>query len=370
MNNLGKLLGRVSVLRIGLFVLLWGSLSYPIIRANLPMLGEPQYAAIDDPPRVTQLAFAPTLLRAVADPEINENAVRIAWVSASPVLYGDLSNPPSTEQPPGFIQTPIAETLSASLGRPVAVEAYTMPNSRLVEKFLTAYQALQTQPDAIIVSLTYWDYSDHWVSMPAHANFRVGLIARNPLALLQDDSLLPFLHAGEIGWAIGAALMPTLTYRMEIGAELRDRYGALDPLTYPVGTSATPGADQARNEAIYTFETTAEPVGDETLEGRIGNEGVLAGLLDMLVQSGIPAIVYIDPTQRLEGPETRGLEAALSRYRSGLPAESTLAIESRALNRFLEGINFRNTNHLAEPAQSMTDYLSFQIETVLGQISG
>jgi hypothetical protein len=100
---------------------------------------------------------------------------------------------------------------------------------------------------------------------------------------------------------------------------------------------------------------------------RIGNERVLDETLRMIRSSTIPALVYLDPTPVLVRPTLIGLEAALKRFNT---ADSAMEIEPRALNGFIDGIDFADSEHLRRPAPDMTKYLADRLEALYQRARG
>lgn len=350
---------RLSVTRVLLYAVLANWALFALVHGRIQHAGSLLDGALAHPP-VRQMVYMPSLLRAVDEnTPRHDGAIHIAWVSASPVIYG--RGDPKVQ--PGFIQEPVAVELSKRLGRPVKVESYALENGVILEKLLTTFRALNTHPDIIVVSLDHFDFGNRWISIPLYANFRTGLLAKEPRVLFQGWAEWRYLHADEIAWALLTLVMPTLGYRYELGLELEHWFSTLNPLKQPAAETAGPPAVLASPvfifDAAYPKNRFEDP-GDPAL-WKVGNEAVLDEMLGMIRSANIPALVYVDPTPVLNRPTLIGLEAALDRFK---PMDSPMLIDSRALNNFIDGIDFVDSEHLRRPAPAMTKYLVDNIETL------
>jgi hypothetical protein len=343
---------RLSITRVLVYAVLANWILFAMIRGKIEPAGTPLDGALAHPP-VRQMVYPPSLLRAVDEiTPRHDGALHIAWISASPAIYG--RGDPNVQ--PGFIQEPVAAELSKRVGRPVEVEAYALENGVVLEKLLTTFRALKTNPDMIVVSLDHFDFGNRWISIPLYANFRIGLLTKEPLALFQGLAEWPYLHPSELAWALATLALPTLRYRYELGLDLKHWFSMLNPLNRPAGAAPPPPAVLVSPVFIFDaaypnnrFEDRRDPA-----LWKVGNEAVLDEMLNMIRSADIPALVYVDPTPVLNRPTLIGLEAALDRFKSKDPL---MMIDPRALNGFIQGIDFVDSEHLRRPAPDMTKYL-------------
>lgn len=351
---------RLSVTRILLYAVLANWALFGVVHGKIDLAGAPLDGQVAHPP-VRQMAYPPNLFRAVDDPPPrHDGAIHIAWVSASPALYG-IGDPNAK---PGFLQEPVAAELSKRLGLPVKVEAYALLSAFLLEKLQTTHWVLRTRPDMIVLSLDHFDFANRWISLPMYGNFRTGLLARDPLAAFQEIAAWPYLHASEIGWAGATIIMPMLRFRFEIGLHLGSWLSVFDPIAAEkvAGSPATVTSPIFMFDALYPYNIFLD--GKDPEHWRIGNEALIDELLHMIQSADIPAFVYVDPTPVLARPTLIGLEAALRRFHSTMHPDSLLRIEPRALNQFLAGFDFLDSEHLRHPDPAMTEYLVDQLDAL------
>ena len=110
----------------------------------------------------------------------------------------------------------MVDKLTEELGRPVAVEAYAMQNSRIVEKYLDDLPCSANKAGC-----------NHHQSQLLGLHQLLGLDAglrkfsgwpdvQGPMVIFVDLKLWPFLHPEEVAWAGATLLMPALRYRYEL----------------------------------------------------------------------------------------------------------------------------------------------------------
>lgn len=278
-----------------------------------------------------------------------------------------------------FLPELVRERMPEIDGRPVDIDIYFLSGIRIFDEYVAVLDAIENDVDMLVVTLNpLWVFNDEaiqgWQNLnPTAAALLVDKPASWPLAaaLLTPSDVLQGLTGG---------LFDATTDRWSYAAVVRDR---LDGFTV-LDRSVAPEPDEPtelgriakmqvpvifwgeqrddRPPGLTPFEAQAALLESADPDGPTWNQHILGWMAAAIVDSKIPAFVYLAPvaSESLAEPEVdsavAGIESHLGEYGDDFDAPS-VRFDPLSIGRDLPPIQFNDLIHVGE-APALADYVA------------